>query len=381
MKKVILVFIILILFCGFCFAQENKGIHLQGIARNEQGLIVANKQITLRISILNDSIGTSILYQEIKAVTTNVLGLFFIDIGENEPGKINTIGDFKTLDWSAGAFYISIELDPNNAFAFKLLGTEKIQYVPKAFYADIANKVNSIVPIAMGGTGVANMIELKQLLSIDKINNTPDSLKPISIALLSSLNEKLKKADTLSLSNRINNKIAIGGVNANEINAGLGYAPVKNIYGSFFDTSKQITSINTASAVKFYFTQAANKITITNNTNALPTRVTVNEAGFYHVNYALQFVKSDPDNDEINIWIRRNGTAYANSNSIFTIQGSGIKNSFNGSCFVELGNNDYIELYYFVKNVNSSIAGTPANTQTPSRPAVPSASITLHAVN
>jgi hypothetical protein len=381
MKKVVLIFIAMLVFSDFCFAQENKGIHLQGIARNEQGLIVANKQITLRRSILNDSIGTSILYQEIKAVTTNVLGLFFIDIGENEPSKINTIGDFKTLDWSAGACYISIELDPNNAFSFKLLGTEKIQYVPKAFYADIANKVNSIVPIAMGGTGVANMIALKQLLSIDKINNTPDSLKPISASMLLSLNEKLKKVDTLSLSNRINNKISIGGINANEINAGLGFSPVKNIYGSFFDTSKQVTIINTASAVKFFFIQAANKITITNNTTALPTRVTVNEAGFYHVNYALQFVKSDPGNDEINIWIRRNGVAYANSNSILIIQGSGVKNSFNGNCFVELGNNDYIELYYFVKNVNSTIAGTPANTQTPSRPAVPSASITIHAVN
>jgi hypothetical protein len=381
MKKVVFICIVILVFCNCCFTQENKGIHLQGIARNEQGLIVANKQITLRISILNDSIGTNILYQEIKSVTTNVLGLFFIDIGANEPSKINTIGDFNTIDWSAGACYMRIELDPNNAFAFKLLGTEKIQYVPKAFYADIANKVNSIVPIAMGGTGVANTIALKQLLSIDKINNTPDSLKPISIALLSILSEKLKKADTVSLSYRINNKISIGGVNANEINAGLGYTPVKNIYGSFFDTSKQVTSINTASAVKFFFTQAANKITITNNTNALPSRVTVNEAGFYHVNYTLQFVKSDPGNDEINIWIRRNGTAYANSNAIFTIQGSGVKNSFIGSCLVELGNNDYIEVYYFVKNVNSTIAGTPANTQTPSRPAVPSASITIHAVN
>jgi hypothetical protein len=92
-------------------------------------------------------------------------------------------------------------------------------------------------------------------------------------------------------------------------------------------------------------------------------------------------VKSDAGNDEVHIWLRRNGSAYPNTNSGYVIQGGGIKNSFQGTYFVELGSNDYIELFYSIKNVNSLLVGTPATTQTPSRPAIPSALLSIHAVH
>lgn len=345
--------------------QVGKGIHLQGIARNEQGLIVANKQINLRISILSDSSASTILYQEIKSITTNVLGLFFINIGEVEMGKIITIGDFADINWSLPIHYVRVEIDPNNAFAFKLLGTEKMEYVPKALYAVVADKLSSPVSVALGGTGVTSIREIKQLLAIDKINNTPDSLKPMGNLVINGLNEKLKKTDTIYLSNRINGKVSIGSFN----------------YGSFFDSSRQSALMNTATAVKFFGQQSANKISITNNSNTLPTRVTITDAGVYHVHYNVQFVKQDAGNDEINIWIRRNGSAYANSNSGYIILGGGVKNNFQGNYFVELGSNDYIELFYSIRNSNSQLVGTPSTTQTPSRPATPSALLSIHAVH
>ena len=365
MKCIYLMALCIIVLPVCSLGQIGKGIHLQGIARNEQGIIVANKQISLRISILSDSSASTILYQEIKSITTNVLGLFFINIGEVETGKIITIGDFSDINWSLPIHYVRIEMDPGNAFAFKLLGTEKIEYVPKALYAAVADKLSSPVSVEMGGTGVASIREIKQLLAIDKINNTPDSAKPMGNLAVSLLNEKLKKTDTIYLSNRINGKVSIGSFN----------------YGSFFDTSRQTTFINTATAVKFFGQQTANKISITNNSNSLPTRITVTDAGVYHVNYNVQFVKPDAGNDEVHIWLRRNGSAYANTNSVFVIQGGGIKNSFQGAYFAELGSNDYIELFYSIKNVNSLLVGTPATTQTPSRPAIPSALLSIHAVH
>ncbi|MEN9697022.1 MAG: hypothetical protein RLZ56_443 [Bacteroidota bacterium] len=380
MKKQLVIGLGFLFYMQCCVAQDTEGIHLQGIARNELGMIVANKQIALRLSIGTDSNFSHIVYQEIKSVTTNVLGLFFINLGSNENGKLITMGSFDAVDWSMPQ-YISIEIDPSNALSFTLMGIEKIQFVPKAFYASVAKKINSVVPIELGGTGLTNLRDIKQLMGIDRVSNTPDSLKPISIAMLTSLNEKLKKSDTLSLSNRINGKISVGGLNSSEITTGLGYTPVKNLFGQFYDTGRQTTLINTATAVKFFFQNATNKISVANNSNGLPTRITVTDAGIYHVNYSLQFIKTDAGNDEVNIWIRRNGSAYVNSNGIVIVQGNNYKNYFNGSCFVELGSNDYLEIFYFVKNANSIIAGTPANTQTPSRPAVPSASLTIHAVN
>lgn len=364
MKSIAIIGLFLLFLPAGSMGQGGKGIHLQGIARNEQGLIVANKQISLRISILSDTTESNILYQEIKSVTTNVLGLFFINIGEEETGKINTMGDFASIDWSLPIHYMRVEIDPSNAFAFKTIATEKMEYVPKALHALVAEKLNRVIPIELGGTGVGSIREIKQLLSIDKINNTPDSLKPMSNLIALALNEKLKKTDTLYLSNRINGKVSLGSLN----------------YGSFWDTTRQIALINTATAVKFFGQQTANKILITNNANALPTRVTVTDAGVYQVNYNLQFIKSDIGNDEVNIWIRRNGSAYPNTNNLYIIQGAGIKNSFLGSYFIELGTNDYLELFYSIKNSNSILYGTTATTQTPSRPAIPSAQLTIHAV-
>lgn len=411
-KKMVVVFLLNALFINSLIAQNNKGIHFQGIARNENGIIIPKKQIGIRISILTDSTNGSIEYQEIKSIITNVLGLFFISIGNEEVGKVVTIGKFDEIKWTSKPYYLQVEIDPNNSLSFLNAGVEKINYVPLAFYAEKANMVERIVPIELGGTGVGNLKDWAKLLNIDRVNNTPDSMKPISVILLSTLNEKLNKADTMkmsyrinlklnaadtslifskinaiskmdtsSLSNRINNKINTGGINYNDIIVGLGFVPVKNSYGMFSDTAKQTTTIATATSVKFSLQQLGNRINITNNSTGSPTRITVNDMGIYQINYLLQFSKPDPGNDEVNIWIRRNSSAYPNTNTTYVLLGSGSKNIFTGNYYIELGVNDYIELYYSVKNINSVLYGTAATTVTPSRPATPSAYIIIHAIN
>ena len=403
---------VLIFITIFTNAQSGKSIHLQAIARNESGIILPNKQIALRLSIVSDTSENTIEYQEIKSITTNALGLFFVNIGVDEPGKVITIGNFEKIQWQAADLFLQVEIDPNNSLSFTLAGIEKINYVPLAIYADKAHVVDSVVPIELGGTGVSNSKDLIKFLNIDKVNNTPDSLKPISIATNIILNEKLKKTDTINLSNRINlklnsadtiklsnrinaipkfdstslssrinSKISIGNISLNDITSGLGFTPVKNEYGSFYDTSKQTTTIATATAVKFYFQLFANKITITNNSSGNPTRITVSDAGVYLIHFRIQCIKSDIGNDEMSVWVRRNGSGYFNTNQTSVILGSGIKNIVTGSYEVELNSNDYIELYYSVKNANSNLVGTPATTITPSRPATPTAAIHIHAVN
>ena len=204
MKFIISLITFQLLLINLVQAQNNKGIHFQAIARNENGIVIPNKQITIRITLLSDSSFGNKIYQEIKSVTTNMLGLLFIDIGNEEPGKVVTIGNFNEINWSAQSFYLQVELDPNNALAFLNAGIEKINYVPLALYADKSNMVESIVPVELGGTGVGTVKEIIKLLNIDKVNNTPDSLKPISNVMNVALNEKLKKSDTVYLSNRIN---------------------------------------------------------------------------------------------------------------------------------------------------------------------------------
>ena len=445
MKKTILSLLMLTLYFINLNGQINKGINFQGVARSDNGIILANKIVTLRLSIKNDSINGVIEYQEIKSITTNTIGLFSVVVGSKQDRNIISIGNFENINWSNTEKFLEVEVDLTGELYFSSLGIQKINYVPYAFYADQVDAVNinGIVGLKKGGTGVDNLKDFKINAGVDKVNNTPDSLKPTSLYTLLALNERLKKTDTtwlsnrielkltksdtnylsnrinqklnLSdttkiynkiyaiptldtsilnqrvnlklnktdtnyLSNRINQKLSLDSLTANKITNALNYTPVPNDYGNFYDTAKQSTSIATATVVKFNFMNFANNIAITNNTSGLPTRITAKNAGLYNIKYTLQFIKTDAANDEVSIWLRRNSSAYPNTNNTYTILGSGIKNTISNSFFVALGNDDYVEIYFSIKNVNTSL--TSVNPQlTPSRPATPAAAVSIQRIN
>ena len=369
---------------NYTFAQTNKGINFQGIARDNNGYILANKSINIRISIKADTSSSKNEYQEIIPITTNVLGLFTIMVGATENNKIITAGPFENINWSKAEKYLQIEIDTVGDLSFIYMGTQKINYVPFSFYADNveAQNINGVIGITQGGTGLDNLKEVKVLYNIDKINNTPDSSKPISNLALTAINDKLKKADTLSLSNRINLKLNSKDTISlsNRINNMSLVSPVYD-YGSFYDTAKQAASaVSSATAVKFAYEGLVSNISVQPNTSGQPGKITVLHAGVYSVHYALQVIKADVGVDEASVWIRRNGSAYINTNTNFTISGSGIKNLLAGNYLVDLGANDYIELYFSVKNISSAATGTTAQAS-PSRPATPSAYIILNKVN
>ena len=461
MKKTILSLLMLTLYFINLNGQINKGINFQGVARSDNGIILANKIVTLRLSIKNDSINGVTEYQEIKSITTNTIGLFSVVVGSKQDRNIISIGNFENINWSNTEKFLEVDVDLTGELYFSSLGIQKINYVPYAFYADRVDAVNinGILGIKKGGTGFDNLKDFKNNAGLDKVNNTPDSLKPTSLYTLIALNEKLKKSDTawlsnridtklnkwdtnnlsnridlklnkldtlllstrinqklnmsdtlkiykkinqvtiidtnsLSqrinlklnksdtnyLSNRINQKLSLDSLTANKITNALNYTPVPNDYGNFYDTAKQTTAIATATVVKFNFMNFANSIAITNNTSGLPTRITAKNAGLYNIKYTLQFIKTDGANDEVSIWIRRNSSAYANTNNTYTILGSGIKNTISNSFFVALGNDDYVEIYFSIKNVNTSL--TSVNPQlTPSRPATPAATVSIQRIN
>ena len=369
---------------NFAFAQTNKGINFQGIARDNNGYILPNKSINIRISIKTDTNSSKSEYQEITPITTNVLGLFTIVVGASETNKIVSAGSFENINWSKADKYLQIEIDTVGDLSFVYLGTQKINYVPFSFYADNvgAQNINGVIGITQGGTGLDNLKDVKVLFNIDKINNTPDSIKPISNLALTAINDKLKKADTLSLSNRINLKLSGKDTISlsNRIN-NIASLSVVYDYGSFYDTAKQAASaVSSATAIKFSFNGLLNNITVQPNTSGQATKITVLHAGVYKVSYAIQMIKSDLGADEASVWIRRNGSAYLNTNTNFTIAGSNIKNLLTGNYLVDLGDNDYIELYFSVKNISSVATSTTAQTS-PSRPATPSAYIILQKLN
>jgi hypothetical protein len=400
--KSILLFLC-ILYCHIGLSQNQKGIAFQAVARTSNGVVMPNKLIQIRISILKDTLDEALLYQEIKSVTTSPLGLFTILIGVAEPAKIVTIGAFDKINWTAGTFFMRVEIDPENHLQFMRIGQQQIQYAAYAFSADhlLAENIEGILSIPQGGTGVNNLNALKLAMQIYKINNVPDSLKtlskasiqalalkldkvdyiPDSLKILSkasiqALALKLDKKDTVSLSNRINQKLNKGDINASELALGLGFLPFETHFGAFTDTARQVAIVNTATAVKWRDTIGQNRVSIGLNSSLDPTRLLVVKAGMYMVQYSLQVSNTQIANDEMSVWIRRNGAAYPNTLRQFLTGAVGVKNIFSGQAVIVFTEDDYLELFFSVKHNQTQLFKTSTLTN-PSRPATPSAQITI----
>jgi hypothetical protein len=374
----LIITIVLVLYCQMGFSQNQKGIAFQAVARTSYGVIMPNKQIQIRISILKDTLAEEILYQEIKSITTSPLGLFTILIGAAEFAKIVTIGTFEKINWTASTYFMRVEIDPDNHLQFIRIGQQQIQYAAYAFSADrvLAENIEGVLSITQGGTGVPNLSAFKIALQMDKVNNTPDSLKILSKASIQALAFKLDKKDTVSLSNRINQKLNKGDISASELALGLGFLPFETHFGAFTDTARQVALVNTASAVKWRDTIGQNLVSIGLNANLDPTRLLVTKAGAYMVQYSLQVNNVQIANDEISIWIRRNGAAYPNTLRQFLTGAVGVKNIFSGQSIVVFGEDDYLELFFSIKHNQTQLFKTSALTN-PSRPATPSAQIIL----
>ena len=175
---------------------------------------------------------------------------------------------------------------------------------------------------------------------------------------------------------RINLKINKGEINASEIALSLGYLPFETHFGAFTDTARQVAIANTATAVKWRDTIGQNQVAIGLNSSLDPTRLLVVKAGTYMVQYSLQVGNTQIANDEISVWMRRNGSAYPNSLKQFFTGAVGIKNIFSGQSMVVFGEDDYLELFFSVKHNQTQIFKT-STLINPSRPATPSAQIML----
>jgi len=370
-----------LLYCHIVFSQNHKGIAFQAVARTSNGVVMPNKLIQIRISIVKDTLAETLLYQEIKSVTTSPLGLFTILIGTSEPAKIVTIGAFEKINWTAGTYFIRVEIDTENHLQFIRIGQQQIQYTAYAFSADhvLAENLEGVLSIPQGGTGVNNLSAFKLALQIDKVNNIPDSLKILSKASIQALAFKLDKKDTASLSNRINQKLNKGEITASELAVGLGFLPLEIYFGAFADTARQMALTNTATAVKWRDTIGLNQTAIGLNTSLDPTRLLVVKSGTYLVQYSLQVSNSQVANDEISVWIRRNGAAYPNTLRQFSTGAVGVKNIFSGQTMMVFGEDDYLELFFSVKHNQTQLLKTSSLTN-PSRPATPSAQIMLYRI-
>ncbi len=120
-------------FCtAFVNAQAPQKISYQAVIRNSNNQIIANGPIGMRISILQGTPTGSNVYVETQSINSNANGLVSLEIG----GGALISGNFGSIDWSAGPFFIKTDTDPLGGANYTITGTTQFLSVPYALYAE-----------------------------------------------------------------------------------------------------------------------------------------------------------------------------------------------------------------------------------------------------
>ena len=139
------------------------------------------------------------------------------------------------------------------------------------------------------------------------------------------------------------------------------------IHGSWYDDANQTTTANTTTPMYVYHGSGTG-ISIVDN-----SKLKVDYAGTYNIQFSAQLDKSTGSGAHIFIWFRKNGVDIPWSNSEVAIQGSLAESIPSWNFIVDLVANDYIQVMYQVTNSSVYLKAVTAGTM----PGIPSVIVTM----
>ena len=113
------------------FAQAPQKFTYQAVVRNESNTLVRGT-VGVRITILQGGADGTIVYQETHTAVTNVNGLMTLQVG----GGTVLNGDFASIDWANGPYFLKTETDPTGGTYYILENVQQLLSVPYALYAE-----------------------------------------------------------------------------------------------------------------------------------------------------------------------------------------------------------------------------------------------------
>ncbi len=121
----------ILLFFVPLFSQVPHSFTYQAVVRDE-GKLVADREITVRLSLLQGSESGVEVWSESQTLETNHLGIFSMEAGKEVP---------LTVDWTAGPYFLKVEVDLHDGSGFRQMGVSPLGSVPYAlFAAEVADK-------------------------------------------------------------------------------------------------------------------------------------------------------------------------------------------------------------------------------------------------
>jgi hypothetical protein len=133
-----------------------------------------------------------------------------------------------------------------------------------------------------------------------------------------------------------------------------------------------------------YQVSISQTVASTTITGTCKSKIKCEVAGTYNVQFSIQMVNTDANIHDIDVWMRKNGTDVADSNSQFSVPNK--HGSIDGhvigalNLFVDLAADEYVELMWSTTDATTTIQYIAAQTG-PVRPATPSVILTVSLVS
>ncbi|MBK8805454.1 MAG: fibrobacter succinogenes major paralogous domain-containing protein [Bacteroidales bacterium] len=190
--------LIFTLFTSILFAQAPDKLNYQAVIRDSNNKLLSNKQVSLKISVLEGE-AKNVVYTENISSKTNENGLVSAMIGTGtSTDKLNTI------DWQSGNFYIKVEIDPENGINYSISSINPLGSVPFAFYANISGKTND------PELELAKKITATDTISWNKIKSLKTDT--LVIVLRDTLYNFTSSKDTIVINNSSKDTVVINNV-------------------------------------------------------------------------------------------------------------------------------------------------------------------------
>ncbi len=181
MNRIIIIFVLLF-FSFRMFAEVPEKVSFQAIIRDGQNNLVTLRQIGMKISILQDSPNGNIVYTETQTPTTNINGLVSFEIGTG----VQVLGNFESIDWANGPYFIKTETDPVGGKNYTISGTSQLISVPYAIHAKTVDNITETDPefkaSIAGSITAANVDSWNNKLSKEIDGSTTNEIQALSIS-------------------------------------------------------------------------------------------------------------------------------------------------------------------------------------------------------
>lgn len=127
---------------AFASMAQNSGLgfNYQAIVRNSDGLLLANSNVTLRVSLYPGQMAANPTWVETHNVQTNMSGCFGITVGHGIRDNVRSIAaNYSDINFASVYYWMKIEIDENGTY-------REVSYaqLPSSPYSEVAHNAIAI---------------------------------------------------------------------------------------------------------------------------------------------------------------------------------------------------------------------------------------------